>query len=572
MPAGSQTAQLDPDSGFIDPRKVKGYDRNARTHSPEQIEQLRASFHAFGWTNPLLLDEDDNLIAGHGRVQMALLEKIEAVPFRRVRGLSDEQKRALILADNQLAMNAGWDEELLAEELRRLAADDFDLGVIGFNPEWIDELLAGGGAGESRGSVNLGALAGAFLVPPFSVLNAREGWWQDRKRAWLSLGIQSELGRGDNALGLSLASRISFETRASYDEARALCVSMDGEDEQAIIEAAFKRFGERKGRGKATSFTGQESLTAIQQQKGRRKAIPGHGGATNSVYEGNGIAAKKASVPKGLTFGEAPNYDGANRQITGTSIFDPVLCEVAYRWFCPEGGLVLDPFAGGSVRGIVAGVLGLDYLGVDLREEQVAANEDQAQRILAEAQGTARWEIGDSAVVVPKLQSDLSDGVDFVFSCPPYGDLEQYSDSEADLSNMPEADFDEAYRRIIAASVACLKPDRFACFVVGDYRRSGPGFYANFIAKTTAAFEDAGAGYYNEGILVTAIGSLPIRAGKVFRASRKLGKTHQNWLVFCKGDPLKAVAALGDVNVDDALKRVADDHPVPDFVDELLPK
>ena len=138
---------------------------------------------------------------------------------------------------------------------------------------------------------------------------------------------------------------------------------------------------------------------------------------------------------------------------------------------------------------------------------------------------------------------------DFVFSCPHYGDLEVYSENPLDLSTMSRAGFLAAYRAIIAAAVGKLKPDRFACFVVGDYRDKR-GFYCNFVSETIGAFEAAGARLYNEAILVTAAGSLPIRAGKQFASTRKLGKTHQNVLVFLKGDPRKATEACGTVELD----------------------
>ncbi|HEY8066615.1 MAG TPA: class I SAM-dependent methyltransferase [Methylosinus sp.] len=253
------------------------------------------------------------------------------------------------------------------------------------------------------------------------------------------------------------------------------------------------------------------------------------------------VGEKRSSLPAGLVFGEIENFDGAGRTITGTSIFDPVLCELAYRWFCPPGGLVLDPFAGGSVRGIVASRLGRRYIGVDLRPEQLIANRAQAA-VICNGFPTPEWIAGDSRAVLPGLEVEA----DFVFSCPPYGDLEVYSDLAADLSTMKHEAFCEAYRDIIASSVRLLKPDRFACFVVGDFR--GPdGFYRDFPGETIRAFRAAGAGLYNEAVLVTAIGSLPIRAGKQFAATRKLGKTHQNVLVFCKGDPRKATEAVGEV-------------------------
>ena len=237
---------------------------------------------------------------------------------------------------------------------------------------------------------------------------------------------------------------------------------------------------------------------------------------------------------------------------TGTSIFDPVLCELAYRWFSPVGGRILDPFAGGSVRGIVCAMLGRKYTGVDLRDEQISANRDQWLDISAN-KGVAtdlapEWHTGDSATVIP----DLSVDADFIFSCPPYGDLEVYSDRPADISAMSDEAFLKAYREIIAKACAKLLPDRFACFVVGDYRDER-GMYRDFVSRTIAAFRDAGLSFYNEIILVTAAGSLPIRAGKQFSSTRKVGKTHQNVLVFVKGDPVKATEACGIVDVSDDL-------------------
>jgi hypothetical protein len=116
----------------------------------------------------------------------------------------------------------------------------------------------------------------------------------------------------------------------------------------------------------------------------------------------------------------------------------------------------------------------------------------------------------------------------------------------ADGRTTTDAIEEELYASIIAGACALLKPDRFACFVVGDVR-DRQGFYRNFPGHTIEAFEAAGLRLYNEAILVTAVGSLPIRAGKQFAATRKLGKTHQNCLVFIKGDPRKAAEAIGEV-------------------------
>ena len=133
-----------------------------------------------------------------------------------------------------------------------------------------------------------------------------------------------------------------------------------------------------------------------------------------------------------------------------------------------------------------------------------------------------------------------------MFSCPPYWNLKVYSDDPADLSTLGEAAFFDAYSGIIRDTVARLREDRFAVWVIGDVRDAS-GFFVNLPGRTVEAFEAAGARFYNDAILVTAVGSLPIRAGPQFTASRKLGRTHQNVLVFCKGDPKRATEACGQV-------------------------
>ena len=168
------------------------YARNARTHSEAQVAQIAASIREWGWTNPILIDETGGIIAGHGRVLAARKLKIEEVPCIIASGWSEAQKRAYILADNQLAINAGWDSEMLALELHDIADMGFDMDLIGFGN--LDELL--GPLDGDLTDIGGASLSERFGVAPFSVLNAREGWWQARKRAWLSVGIQSELGRG----------------------------------------------------------------------------------------------------------------------------------------------------------------------------------------------------------------------------------------------------------------------------------------------------------------------------------------------------------------------------------------
>lgn len=129
---------------YRDPAELSGYDRNARTHSPEQLRQIRRSMEEFGVYNPLLLRDDEKTIgAGHGRQGAALLKPaLERVPTITLRGLTDDQWRALVIADNKLAENAGWDEALLRLELGELQADGFDLSLVGFSSLELRGLFA----------------------------------------------------------------------------------------------------------------------------------------------------------------------------------------------------------------------------------------------------------------------------------------------------------------------------------------------------------------------------------------------------------------------------------------------
>ena len=293
--------------------------------------------------------------------------------------------------------------------------------------------------GDAIQQKNRGVVEDRFLFPPFSVFNTRDGKWADRKHAWISLGIQSELGRND------------------------------GNKEWLM--------GQRK-------------------------------------WMGN----------KGV-------------ELTNISIFDPVLTELSYRWFCPLGGQVVDPFAGGSVRGIVAGCLGFKYWGCDLASQQIEANREQLEKIKPDI--SPIWVNGDSMD-----ELDNAPEADFVFSCPPYGDLEKYSDDPCDLSAMEYHAFVANYKLIILRACRKLKQNRFACFVVGNFRDKRTGSFRTLVNDTIAAFQEQGLTLYNDIILVTSIGTTSLRVTKQFNHSRKIGKTHQNVLVFVKGDAKEATRVI----------------------------
>ncbi|HBD0178894.1 ParB-like nuclease [Escherichia coli] len=122
--------------------KLLRYAKNSRTHSDEQVEQLVNSIREFGFTNPVLIDEKNELIAGHGRLAAAEILEMDKVPAIRLSNLSEKQKKAYRIADNKLALNAGWDMQLLAEEVKELMDDDFDIDLLGFNDAELDEMLS----------------------------------------------------------------------------------------------------------------------------------------------------------------------------------------------------------------------------------------------------------------------------------------------------------------------------------------------------------------------------------------------------------------------------------------------
>lgn len=215
-----------------------------------------------------------------------------------------------------------------------------------------------------------------------------------------------------------------------------------------------------------------------------------------------------------------------NNKVDYVSIFDPVLCELMYNWFCPSGGNILDPFCGGSVRGIVACYLGFKYTGIDLRQEQIDSNNEQANTILKDNKPV--YLVGDSNKVLDTLNGSF----DFIFSCPPYFNLEQYSDLKEDLSNMDYNNFLSAYESIIRKSCNLLKKDCYACFVVGEVRDEN-GFYVGLVPDTINLFKKCGMKYYNEAVLSTPIASASMRAENNMK-NKKLTKVHQNILIFKK--------------------------------------
>jgi len=260
---------------------------------------------------------------------------------------------------------------------------------------------------------------------------------------------------------------------------------------------------------------------------------------------------------------DVETLDETSRKILAvgsTSEFDPLLAECAIRWWSPVDAVIVDPFAGGSVRGIVAGVLGREYHGVDLSEEQVAANERTHER-LAPVVPMVRpnWYVADSAVWQPDVKADM------LFSCPPYGSLEQYSDHPADLSNMTYEDFAVNYLLAILAAAQRLRDDRFAVFVVGNYREGGA--MRNLVAMTVSHFEQCGLRYHADLVVLNSTATAGMRASAQFNGNRKPVMCHQHVVVMVKGDPKRAADAterLDPLDVDAEMGSESQPFPLED--------
>ena len=132
---------INPEYKRLPSEKLIPYARNSRTHSPEQVAQMAASIKEFGFTNPILIDEENGIIAGHGRLLAAQKLGIEEVPVIVMAGLTDAQKRAYVIADNQLALNAGWDIDMLKLEVESLQNVDFDINLLGFDADFFLEAV-----------------------------------------------------------------------------------------------------------------------------------------------------------------------------------------------------------------------------------------------------------------------------------------------------------------------------------------------------------------------------------------------------------------------------------------------
>ena len=257
------------------------------------------------------------------------------------------------------------------------------------------------------------------------------------------------------------------------------------------------------------------------------------------------VAIKKHNTPYLNAMDYDEGYKGLERN-GYTSTFDPFLCEILVKWFSRVGDTVFDPFAGGHVRGAVCAMVGRDYVGTDINPIQVKAN-DEAWESIINAYDTTEfgrpcWIIADSTSLDV---NEHCEKYDMLLTCPPYYNLEVYTDDPKDLSTYKTyEEFLENYRVAVRNGYTALKDDAFAVIVVEEIRDKN-GILYGFVPDTIKAFTDAGFLYYNEMILENRIMSLGVRCPKYFEQSRKVGRHHQNVLVFFKGNPKNIEAKFG---------------------------
>lgn len=700
-----------PSSGLINSavwrpiKELKPYAHNPRNHTQEQVAQIANSIKEFGWTYPILVDENDEIIAGHGRLMAAKKLRLKEVPVISADGWTEEQKRAYRIFDNRLTEAAGWDEDFLAAELDGLDAAGFDVQpFIGDWPESYDDDDDAPQEGESEN--RSGNLIADFGEPPFSVFDTTSGRWQRRKAAWIALGIKSEEGRDgkliynmdsfqkykggkkssiagtsvfdpvltelmvtwfspegahvlDPFAGGSVRGVVSGMLGRSYTgiELRPEQVASNREQAEAIFQAhkgvrpvivpdaltpvedhdgifvkrddAFTYAGVRggkvrsaisiidrlKGEGAQTVITASSRsspqaviVAAVARHSGLacRIHMP-EGEVTPEMNMAMGMGAEIIQHPAGYNSviiaraKEDAQQDGCGYVPFGMEIDDAVTHTARQVQNIPEGvkRIVMPVGSGMSLAGVLAGLrqAGRDIpvIGVMVGSDPakrldkyapegwrdmvtlVEAEADYHSEVMAElpsgerldshyeakawghaekgdlfwcvgvrpSEATAhasmpKWIEGDSNAVLDTLGGEY----DFLLTCPPYGDLEVYSDDQADISNMPADQFRAVYASILKKAVAKLADNSFACVVVGDYRGKD-GNFTSFPAFTIQCMEAAGAKFYNDAVLINMVGTLPIRARLMFSAARKLGRRHQNVLIFCKGDPKAASDKCG---------------------------
>jgi hypothetical protein len=395
---------------------------NPRQLTKEQFQQITDSIKRFGIVDPIIVNKNKQrkniIVGGHQRVKVAGSLGFKEIPCVEV-DLTPDKERELNVRLNKNTGEWDWDE----------LANHFDVSELidwGFNDKDLAFFDLDGMTDDNIHN----KLTDNFLVPPFSILDTRQEYWQDRKREWKSL-------IGDN--------------------------------------------GESR-----------ENTLMGDSQKG-----------LSDIKDGIGV-----------------NY------FNSASILDPVLAELSNLWFGVNKGKSFDCFAGDSVFGYVSDYLGNKFTGIELRQEQTDLNNKRLK-------GTeSKYICDDGQNVLKHIKANTQD---LLFSCPPYFDLEVYSTLENDASNQKEyKDFIKILDKAFSDSIKCLKNNRFAVITISNIRNK-KGFYYNLVDDVKNIFIKNNMPLYNDIILIEQSGTAAIRASRNMK-NRKVCKTHQNILVFYKGD------------------------------------
>ena len=395
--------------------EVKLNPNNPRLIKDDKFKKLVQSIKDFPEMlniRPIVVNSDMVILGGNMRYKACKEAGLKEVPVT-IADLTEDQQREFLIKDN--TSGGEWDWEVLANEWDNEQLEAWGLDIPNFEVDEDDDNL------EDKEVEAHAKLTDTFIVPPFTILDTRQGYWNERKGYWKTL------------------------------------IKDNGESREDTLA----------------------------------------NGSMMSVLN------------------------------NGVSILDPVLSELVNLWFGLPNSKTFDCFAGDSVFGYVSSYLGNSFTGIELRQEQADLNNKRIKGF------NSKYICDDGRNVLKHIEKDSQD---LLFSCPPYFDLEVYSDLENDASNQDSyEDFIKILDDAFTDAIKCLKNNRFAVITVGDVRDK-QGFYYRFVDDIKDIFKRNNVLLYNELILVESIGTLPQRVGR-FMEHRKIGKCHQNILVFFKGNP-----------------------------------
>lgn len=434
--------------------------------------------------------------------QTALIEHWErwqddpTAPIIKASDLTEAEQREFIIKDN---VGFGeWDMDMLANEWDTTELTDWGLDVWNTDAEGGSDDSTGGSDGSIPPS-EPNSLNDTFIIPPFSILDSRQGYWQTRKKMWR--GVIGDMGQSRQG---KLVQSVELQYKDLYTKTA---------EHRKTLGISFREYLEK--------YVPEEV-----KQKESQKVLS-----------------------------------------TGVSLFDPVLAEILCKWFTPhKGAKIFDCFAGDTQKGLVFGTCGYEFKGVELRQEQVDINNE----VIADRNLPISYVCDDGQNVANHFEPDSQD---LLFSCPPYFDLEVYSDLPNDASNQGTyEEFIAILENAFKAAYGCLKENRFAVVVLGDVRSKKDGTYYDFGGDVKRIFKEAGAYLYNELILIETSSSVALRAKK-YMESRKVAKMHQNILVFYKGDPTQIRNEFPPIEISEdeekALKEIIENYAPKEDTDTL---